>query len=1297
MKHAHEPHTTSTLCTDESRMNHESPNHESFVPMRHAPPASSASRVPRVAPLASTPHRVGALRVLLLLALALLVGCPRGGETTPAELTIEDLRRAAAERPNDPHAAFELAVGELLRFDGDPSRARAAIDRAIALDDRAAAPQLLSALEAHQHGDFERALDGFLGTLERDTSDGTLAELAAAGVEELAELAPRFRELVPARLAPALERLPLRARHTATDVLTELAYRAGDVGRVRELASAGGCATDWRVIGPFGPRDLLGFDTRFPAEAAGPLAERYDLGPGRGEQPTRTHEARGCAVHLGGGAIGAGGVTYAETFVEIAQGGPQTLRLETPNAVEVRIDGERVIRLDHRRETLRRVTYHPIELSAGRHEIEVKVATRHPNPILAISIAPGHGDTGLPDGEDPWSTYLAASTLFSRGAVVDARERLRPAGAAAQEGSATMRILQSAVALADPMVTDDMRRDRARDYLRAAGNKDADAWFPVFQRARLEAAEGRDQEAIAILREASARWPVVLPFKLTLLELLLGRGWDDQADALVASAREAVPGACSPIRGALVLAQRRDRIDLVDRHVEELLACDARAGERYQIFVAGRRWDDAEQELARLIALEPIQSRDRFLPSRLDLAESRADRDAVMRVLEEMRARSPRSPTSWLSLADRALAEGDRSRALEVLSGAIAQEPTDMADLRRVRTALGGPFELEGFRVRGEEAIAAYRAANASYDQPQVLVFDYSAIRVFEDMSSLQLVHQIYEARSDEAIDELGEFEPPGGAYLLTLQTIKPDGARLEPELIEGKDTISLPSLAVGDLVEMEYVRVLDPPAGLPNGVLGDRFYFASYEVPFFRSEQVLITPPGVEVTVDPRGPAPETRQSAGPDGTIVRRWRVDRSVPLVPEPASVSAREYLPSINWSVNASWSSFLDGLRDVLADRDVIDPAAVRLARQVAGEGDDRARAERLYRWLLDETENNDDVFGEAPVMVAQRTGNRVRMLHYLLGLVGIRSDLLVARGLGNDQTRSEVADEETYTNLVLRLGAVASAGSAADGGGEGAVYLQPTARGVPFGYLNPALRGQDALVLTASSRDGVQRIELPASLGPADSVLSDSRRIEITARVARDGGAEVEIVETFRGVEAIGWRNDLESIPEAVLEQRFEEAYVGRMLSGAELESLRITGRDEPNEPFVLRYVVRVPALARRQGGALVLSGLFPTALGPRFARLDERTTAQVVGPPIHLDVVLRVTTEDGAPSVRLPPVSLEHGRAKLTTSSREEGGFLVVERHLEVPMMRVSAQDYGAFAAFCRAVDEAEQREIPLR
>ncbi|MBX3246939.1 MAG: hypothetical protein KF901_07145 [Myxococcales bacterium] len=1227
------------------------------------------------------PARLFAL-ALVTLALA---GCPRGGETTPAELTIEDLRRRAAARPSDPDAAWALAVGESLRHDGDPSRASAAIERTIALAPDDPRPRLLGGLVAHAHGDFATALTRFVETLE--LRDPATAELAASGVEELIELAPSFREAAEARLSAVLASLPPAAQHTTADVLVELAYRDGDVARAAEIARSVGCATEWRVIGPFGPRELLGFDRTFPAQARGPLEERYDLGPGRGPQPTRRHEGRGCGVHLGGGAIGGGGTTYAETFVDVAEGGAHVLRLETPNAVEIRIDGERVIRLDHRRDPLRRVTFHPVELSAGRHEIEVKLATRHPNPVLGVTLVPGTHDLAIPRGDDPWSTYVAASLHLARGAVVHARERLRVAGPASREGAALVRVLQSVVALGDPAVTPDMRRDRARAFLRAARAKDPLAWFPVLQLARLEAAEGRDQEAIEALRDGNARWPRALPFKLTLLELMLGRGWEDQADALVAEAEEVAPGACAPIRARLALAQRRDRIDLVDPAIDALVACDARSGERYQSLIAARRFAEARSELERLRALEPEQSRSRFLPSQLDLAEASRDEQGVLQTLAAMRESSPRSPTPRLSLADRALATGDRSQALRVLEEAIAEQPADMAELRRIRTALGGEFELAGYRVDGAEAIAAYRQAQLGYEQPQVLVFDYSAIRVFEDFSSMALVHQIYEVRSDEAVDEQGEFAPPTGSYLLGLHTIKPDGRRLEPELIEGKDTISLPTLAIGDLVEMEYVRVLDPPAGLPSGVLGDRFYFASFELPFFRSEQVLLVPSGMEPSIDPRGPAPETRRRAGPGGTTEYRWRVDRGAPLVMEPSAVAAREYLPSVNWAVNATWSSFVEGLRDVLADRDVIDPAAARLARRIAGRGEDRAKAERLYDWLLKETENNEDVFGEAAPMIADRTGNRVRMLHYLLGLVGVESKLAIVRGFGGDQTRSEVADEETYTHLVLMLGE-----------GEAATFLQPTARGVPFGYVNPALRGMDALVLTGGTgAEGPVRIQLPSSPAGDDALVADHRRIEINARVARDGSAEVEVVETFRGVEAIAWRNDLEGVPAAVLEQRFEEAYLGRLLSGARLESLRISGRESTSEPFVLRYRARVPALARRQGGALVLPGLFPTVLAPRFARLDARTTTQVVGPPIHLDVVLRLTTEDGAPSARLAPITRAFGAARLTVEAREEGGQLVVERSLDIPMMRVAPGDYADFAAFCRAVDEAEQREIPLR
>ena len=121
---------------------------------------------------------------------------------------------------------------------------------------------------------------------------------------------------------------------------------------------------------------------------------------------------------------------------------------------------------------------------------------------------------------------------------------------------------------------------------------------------------------------------------------------------------------------------------------------------------------------------------------------------------------------------------------------------------------------------------------------------------------------------------------------MLKLQTIKPDGRVLEPDLIEGKETISLPNLAVGDYVEQEYLRVLDPPTGIPGGLLGDRFYFASFELPFDRSELVVLLPEGMDVTVDPRGQAPQTQRSTR-DGHTMLRWAV-RATPSAPIGAEV-------------------------------------------------------------------------------------------------------------------------------------------------------------------------------------------------------------------------------------------------------------------------------------------------------------------------------------------------------------------------------------------------------------------------
>jgi hypothetical protein len=178
---------------------------------------------------------------------------------------------------------------------------------------------------------------------------------------------------------------------------------------------------------------------------------------------------------------------------------------------------------------------------------------------------------------------------------------------------------------------------------------------------------------------------------------------------------------------------------------------------------------------------------------------------------------------------------------------------------------------------------------------------------------------------------------------------------------------------------------------------------------------------------------------------------------------------------------------------------------------------------------------------------------------------------------------------------------------------------------------------------------------------------------------------------------VAWRRDLEGIASAELEGRFEEAYVARLVPGARLDSLQISGRDEPDEPLVLRYVFEVEALGRRAGTRWAVPGMFPTSLAASYARMPERTTTQMVSAPQDLDVTIHLDTPGDEAPPGPQPVQLRgpHG-ASFTARSRDEGDTLVLERQVRVPMMRVTPAEYGQFAQFARAVDQAEAREIPV-
>src|SRR5262245_1945400 len=75
---------------------------------------------------------------------------------------IEDLRRAARERPSDAGAQRTLAEAELLMRDGNPAAAEAAIGRAQRLRRNDVRLSYLRGLEREVHGHLSDALDAYL-------------------------------------------------------------------------------------------------------------------------------------------------------------------------------------------------------------------------------------------------------------------------------------------------------------------------------------------------------------------------------------------------------------------------------------------------------------------------------------------------------------------------------------------------------------------------------------------------------------------------------------------------------------------------------------------------------------------------------------------------------------------------------------------------------------------------------------------------------------------------------------------------------------------------------------------------------------------------------------------------------------------------------------------------------------------------------------------------------------------------------------------------------------------------------
>ncbi|MFC1643255.1 hypothetical protein ACFL5O_11320, partial [Myxococcota bacterium] len=922
-----------------------------------------------------------------------------------------------------------------------------------------------------------------------------------------------------------------------------------------------------------------------PAESPGPWPERWDPQAGMGDPPHLLKTQRfGCYV-VADEAVNRG-VFYAETYLELSH--EQELLLAVQGAIGVWIDDRQVLQRDTRQWGIWPKFGVQVRLGSGRHRLLARLDA--PKTSIRL-LTPSGRPAAVKTTTDATLPYALATPIVTNdpnlltryvraGAVVDpgddlvralasylaylegqadaANVLLEPLVADRRRATGIMLAQAALFTERDPIYGPNQTKDLVREFGQSALQQDPGLWEPALALALFEAEGGRPSDAVRLLEDLARRFPRVPGVVLALARLYGSLGWGPEHALTLQRLAERLPWNPEALQAAVNIYDEQGksaRADALVRRIHQLDPDDeillTRALERQD-------YDTALAELHRLGARRPER---KDIAERIHDVMGRAgNAGETFKKLEAAIRNDPKDGAARLALADARFASGQPDALRRGLVDAIAAGASS-TELEQALDLVEGMTELEPYRLSARPIIETWEKGGRYLAGTAARVLDYAAVWVKSDGSSRMLEHEIIRVQSAEAINRMAEQRALPG-LVLHMRVLKPDGRILEPEIVTGKPTVTMPHLEVGDYIETEHItsRSGDNNQGLEY--VGPHWFFREENVAYARSELVVVSPKGKPLIVESRGQVPTpTREDA--DHLEVRRWRVDSNPAAVVEPGSPPMTEFLPSIRVGWGISLERYLTRVANSLLDLTPLDPRVVRIARPIVGSLPESAhteRARRLYRWVLAEVEDGQETDGRRAIM--GRQGNRARAFVYLCRALGLKIHYALAKDRLEPPPTGPISRATSYQLPVLMLE-----------GERGPVWLTVGSKYAPFGYLPATVRNAPAYLLSGKRP---RRVTTPAS-GELDEVSFHG-----TADLMPSGAAKLQLVERFRGAFAVAARKKLAELPKN-RRRAFFQSMVGVALRGAHLVNHDLHHVDDLDSPLELRFTVEMPDFAQRVG------------------------------------------------------------------------------------------------------------------
>jgi cellulose synthase operon protein C len=1245
--------------------------------------------------------------VRAFLASLLLVAC---AHTQESPTRVLDDAAAAAHAPSASAHTQALAGFHAYLVDGNAAEATRLFSAALAKDKGEPFALEGSIVLADRVAHPELALEAALELCVR-TPQHPLAPLAAHNVSSLAGRAQGMDSRILSRAPEAL------AKGAAADTAFHLRVALASVQARRNpqaalaLRAEAGLVPSLSMVGPLAALRDLAFDGPTAPEKDGALPPTL---PGPfGAMPLRTVPTPDGELNLGAEGV-QGDVYLAAVDMEVAQAGTYVVRTGGNGAYRTLLDGTVLYARRPFTAPMPLVNSRGVTLATGRHRLLLVMLRGERGASVSIAIYRADGQpstvhyvpaagpaaawgsvptvevTGVvPTAQDVYNSLLAEAgpTLSTYLAVREAEGRDRDGtkrllSKESLPQAPAWPALQAQVALGDSTLPAKVARSRAAEFLEAALAKDGGDVESLLARAALALEEQRTAQAGESVRAArAAHSPVGYPVDMLEARLSLTLGLDAQGDAFAQQALKSVEGICAALGLRYDLAMRREAVAESDRLLGLLSGCPGEEGRAVEHAKSRGHLAEAVSLAEKRLATDPASVALAQGLATLQLADKHGAQGVTL--LQHMRSLWPRNAGLLKQLAELQALTGDAKGALASRQQALVLDGGDLSLRRLVEKQLTGKEVLAAQALDGRAALKAYQAGAHDEEAPSVLVLDAAATRAYADGSSVDRIHTVQKVLDQSGIQEVAEVSLPAGAQLLALRTLKADGKVLEPEAIEGKETISMPGVAVGDAVEQEFLLAHAARGPAVPGWTAGAFYFQVAQVPDYWATYTVLAPSASGMAVDAHNMTAPAVQSTK-EGDVFHQ-EVRHSPAFLPEPdGPPGANEVLPLVLVGAGArGQEQLLTAGMDNSLERLRPSAEVETFARAAAGERKGLEAVKAIYAAVHGRLSGRDAGLGQtATASLAQDRGSRLALLRASLVAVGIPTRLVAVRTFATDPSPYTFPNEGLFPYLCLRVEAP----------GAEPVWLDTLVRYAPFGELpEQAAGGREAYLLPEPGQP-LQALRTPKE--------ASHRGKEVVLEMAldSDGTLTGKATDVYRGFDAAQLADALEALSNEEKQQALQSA-LSAYFGGAELSGIQVDAPRTVGASVTVRYNFRAAHFARLEGQRMVLGPLtYPTFLGRRYVQAGQRRL------PLFIDateaVHSRVTLTLPAGWVLdapLPKAEVEGAFGLFTRAEAVSGSKLNVDENYRLDMARIPVARYDAFAQFAGEVDLLQSRDVVLR